>query len=43
MLQAQDELRHTLPNVYLSGNYMSGVSVSDCIQHGVDIAERITE
>jgi oxygen-dependent protoporphyrinogen oxidase len=39
---AMDRLEATHPGLYLAGNYRgAGISVGDCILHGLDVAGRI--
>ncbi|MFZ5861273.1 MAG: protoporphyrinogen oxidase [Nitrospirota bacterium] len=38
---AIDRLLTPLPGLYLAGNYLRGVSVRDCLTHGLQLADRI--
>jgi protoporphyrinogen oxidase len=35
------EIEHALPGLHLSGNFLGGVSVPNCIQNGTELAERM--
>lgn len=37
------EIEQALPGLYLGGNFLSGVSVPNCIQNGTELAERMLQ
>lgn len=42
-VETMKELAKCVPGLYLSGSYVSGVSVGDCIEYGMTIAKNISE
>ena len=42
-IEKMKELATRVPGLHIGGSYMSGVSVGDCVQYGMDIARNISE